>query len=162
MTTLTEPWVYAWPQSVEAGDTVALRAAGPAVDAEVQIARVGATREVVWSATIALEPHDLPDDAAYAGCRWPDAATVEVPPAWRSGYYEVSLRTRSGVRHDTLGYFVVRAAEPDPSRPLLVLTTNTWNAYNDFGGRNLYIARHARLVRAPHGARLPAQARRTR
>ena len=26
----------------------------------------------------------------------------------------------------------------DPEVPLLVLTTNTWNAYNDFGGDNLY------------------------
>jgi hypothetical protein len=138
MTTLTEPWVYAWPQSVQPGDTVALRAAGPAAAAELQIARIGLRREVVWSADVTIEPHDLVDRAAAVGCLWPDTATVEVPASWRSGYYEVSLRTRVGVRHDTVGFFVVRAAEPHPSRPLLVLTTNTWNAYNDFGGRNLY------------------------
>jgi hypothetical protein len=138
MTTLTEPWIYAWPQSVAAGDTVALRAAGPASEGEAQIARIGNRREVVWSGRIAVEPHELPDRAAQVGCPWPDAARIEVPSEWRSGYYEVSLRTRPGFRHDTRGFFVVRATTADPARPVMVLTTNTWNAYNDFGGRNLY------------------------
>lgn len=138
MTTLSEPWIYAWPQSVVAGETVALRAAGPPCEADVQIARVGLRREVVWKGKIAVEPQHVPDRAATYGCPWPDTATVEVAPDWRSGFYEVSMRTRVGFRRDTLGYFVVRAAEADPRRPLLVLTTNTWNAYNDWGGRNLY------------------------
>jgi hypothetical protein len=138
MTVLTEPWVYAWPQSVAPGDTVALRTAGPPADAEIRIARIGLRREVVWSGKVELEPHDLPERAAAEGCPWPDTATVEVPSTWRSGFYEVTLRTRSGFQHDAVGFFVVRSATADPSKPLLVLTTNTWNAYNDFGGRNLY------------------------
>src|SRR5262249_10803787 len=138
MTTLIEPWIYAWPQSVVAGDTVALRAAGPESDGEVQIARIGARRDVVWSGRVQIEPHELPDRAAQVGCPWPDAVRIDVPPDWRSGYYEVSLRTRPGFRHDALAFFVVRTATPDPARPVMVLTTNTWNAYNDFGGRNLY------------------------
>lgn len=44
------------------------------------------------------------------------------------------MRTRAGALHEAVGFFVVRAAEPDPSTPLLVLTTDTWNAYDDFGG----------------------------
>ncbi len=138
MTTLTEPWIYAWPQSVVAGESVALRAAGPPGEGQVQIARVGARREPVWSGQIAIDPHDLPADAAPHGCPWPDAAVIEVPATWRSGYYEVSMRTRVGAQRESVGFFVVRAAEVDPRRPLMVLTTNTWNAYNDFGGRNLY------------------------
>jgi len=138
MTTLTEPWVYAWPQSVAPGETVAVRAAGPSAAAQVRIHRVGLHRELVWSGDITVEPHELPDAAASHGCPWPDSATVEVQPSWRSGYYEVSLATQAGFGREAVGYFVVRAAEPDSTRPLLVLTTNTWNAYNDFGGRNLY------------------------
>ena len=37
MTMLTEPWVYAWPQSVVAGESVAIHAAGPASDADLEI-----------------------------------------------------------------------------------------------------------------------------
>ena len=33
---------------------------------------------------------------------------------------------------------MLRARRPAPSGCILVLATNTWNAYNDFGGRNLY------------------------
>ena len=139
MSTLTEPWVYAWPQSVVAGETVALRVAGPPGIGEVRITRIGLRRDVVWSGQVEIAPHDLPDDAAPRGCPWPDTATIVVAREWRSGYYEVSLRTRGGFPRETVAFFIVRAAEPDPSRPLLALTTNTWNAYNDFGGRNLYL-----------------------
>lgn len=138
MPTLTEPWIYAWPQSVVPGETVALRAAGPSCEGRVQIARIGLDREVVWRGTIEVDPHELPDEAWSAGCPWPDTVTVEVLPEWRSGYYEVSLRTEVGALHETVGFFVVRAAASDGRRPVLVLSTNTWNAYNDFGGRNLY------------------------
>jgi hypothetical protein len=139
MTTPTEPWIYCWPQSVSAGDTVALRAAGPPAEAEVRVHRTGRERQLVWTGTIQLAPHDIPETAASAGCGWPDAAAIEVEDGWQSGYYEVRMRTRAGFRHDALAFFVVRASTVDPNRPLMVLTTNTWNAYNDFGGRNLYM-----------------------
>lgn len=137
VTSLTKPWIYAWPQSAAPGDEVELRVAGPPGTGEVRITRIGARREQVWSGVVAIEPHDLPEDAAQAGCRWPAAATVTVEPEWRTGYYEVSLRTAAGFRDEALGFVVVRAPSGS-DRPLLVLTTNTWNAYNDFGGRNLY------------------------
>jgi hypothetical protein len=138
MSELSRPWVYAWPQSVVAGQTVGLRAAGPPVPAELRVVRIGVRPEIVWTTTIELEPHDLPDDAASQGCGWPDATTLEIPAHWRSGYYEVVLRAGAEGQQESVGFFVVRASQVDPRRPLLVLTTNTWNAYNDFAGPNLY------------------------
>ena len=68
------------------------------------------------------------------------ALDVAVDPAWSSGYYEVVLsidvggKTRRGY-----AFFVVRPEVGAPTaRILLALGTNTWHAYNDFGGRNLY------------------------
>jgi hypothetical protein len=135
-----EPWVYAWPTSVAPGGQVALHAAGPAGTVEVEVARLGAGREVVHTGRLALAPHDVPDDVHVVGCDWPATVTLDVPPSWRSGYYEVVLRGGVGTWSETVGYFVVRAAPGgvDPSRPLLVLSTNTWAAYNDWGGPNLY------------------------
>jgi hypothetical protein len=138
VTTLVEPWVYAWPQSVVAGESVAMHAAGPDGEAELEIARVGAEREIVFSTKLRLVAHELPENASAHGCGWPAACVVDVPATWRSGYYEVALRTNAGAWHETLGFFVVRAPVTEPGRPLLVLSTNTWNAYNDFGGPNLY------------------------
>jgi hypothetical protein len=133
-----EPWVYAWPQSVAAGDDVGLHLAGPAGTADVEVARVGQDREVVYTGRARLVPHDVPDDANARGCRWPAAITLEVGPDWRSGYYEVVVRTSVGTWGETVGFFVVRNTEPEPQHPLLVLSTNTWAAYNDWGGANLY------------------------
>ncbi len=139
METLAEPAVYAWPQSVVAGERVAIHAAGPPVTAQITISRIGAHREVVWRGDIALEPHPIPDRAAALGCDWPASTDLIVDPEWRSGYYEVVLRTDAGrFAHEAIGFFVVRASTPNPDRPLLALCTNTYNAYNDFGGRNLY------------------------
>ncbi len=136
---LSEPAVYAWPQSVVAGQTVGIHAAGPAIAAQVTVARIGARREVVWRADITLEPHDAPDRGAANGCDWPASTTIDIPTDWRSGYYEVVVRSNAArVAHEAVGFFVVRSATADRSRPLLALATNTWNAYNDFAGRNLY------------------------
>ena len=136
---LSEPSVYAWPQSAVAGERIGIHAAGPAVLATVTVARIGARREVVWRGECNLEPHGVPDRAAANGCAWPAALELTVSEEWRSGYYEVVVRTDAArTAHEAVGFFVVRATTPDASRPLIALATNTWNAYNDFGGRNLY------------------------
>lgn len=148
-TTLIEPWVYAWPQSASAGESIGIHAAGPSASAEIEIARIGAVREVVLSARARVEPQPLPADASSRGCDWPASITVEVPPEWRSGYYEVSLRSLAGAWHETVAFFVVRPRDVGP-RPLLVLSTNTWNAYNDFGGPNLYSGGFSNPVGGTH------------
>jgi hypothetical protein len=122
------------------------------------VARVGASRDVVWRGTASIEPHDVPDDASTHGCGWPATTSIPVDDAWASGYYEVVVTGDGGA--ETVACFVVRAAPGavDPARPLLVLSTNTWNAYNDFGGVNTYTgATHASFLRpfAPGYLRKP-------
>ena len=137
---LAEPAIFAWPQSAVAGERVELFAAGPHhIGAQVSVTRIGMRRETVWRSDIQLEPHDVSPNTAAKGCDWPVAVDLTVDPEWRSGYYEVCLRSNAGrSAHEAVGFFVVRNAVSDPSRPLIALATNTWNAYNDFGGRNLY------------------------
>ena len=65
---------------------------------------------------------------------------MTVDPGWPSGYYEVVLSIDvDGKTRRSHAFFVVRP-QPGPSQQpiLLALGTNTWHAYNDFGGRNLY------------------------
>ena len=104
----------------------------------VEVARVGGRREVVFRAdAVAADEHETPKDASSKGCGWPVALTLDVDPAWRSGYYEVVMEIDVGekVRRDH-AFFVVRPAPG--ARIVLALATNTWHAYNDFGGPNLY------------------------
>ena len=130
---------YCWPQSVPAGAQVGLHlSSSGGRPVRVQVARVGAVREVVFSAdAVAAAEHETPRDASSKGCGWPVALTLDVGAAWRSGYYEVVMEIDVGekVRRD-YAFFVVR---PSPgTRIVLALATNTWHAYNDFGGPNLY------------------------
>src|SRR5690606_1664842 len=133
---------YCWPQSVEGGDVVGLHlssARGRPVS--VEVARVGAERTVVHvERDVPAEDHPTPPDAATAGRGWPAAMALTVDPSWRSGYYEVLLEIElDGKRRQSHAFFVVRPPAGRPTaRILLALSTNTWHAYNDFGGRNLY------------------------
>ncbi len=130
---------YCWPQSGEAGERVGLHmssAGGRAV--RVEVARVGARRDVVFTAdAVEVDEHAMPRDAASKGCGWPAALTLDIDPGWPSGYYEVVMEIEVGdkVRRD-FAFFVVRPASG--ARIVLALATNTWHAYNDTGGPNLY------------------------
>ena len=78
----------------------------------------------------------MPDDAAAAGCGWLSSLEIPVGEGWRSGCYAVTL-SAGDERADA--FFVVRPAPGGPRAPMiLVLSTTTWNAYNDWGGPSLY------------------------
>ncbi len=133
---------YCWPQSVGRGDRVALHVSSAGErPVSVEVARIGATRTVVFGEDeIPAGDHPTPLDASEHGCRWPVASEIAVDADWRSGYYEVLLSIDvDGKRRESRAFFVVR---PDPatttSTILWAIDTNTWHAYNDFGGRNLY------------------------
>jgi hypothetical protein len=130
---------YCWPQSVRHGDFVELHmSSSGARPVRVEIARVGGRREVVFTrASVATGDHERPKTASSTGCEWPAALAVEIDSTWRSGYYEVIMEidVDDKVRRD-YAFFVVR---PGPQERIVVaLSTNTWHAYNDFGGTNLY------------------------
>ena len=133
---------YCWPQSAAAGDTVGLHlSSAGARPVSVEIARVGSRRDAVFSEpSLPVDDHPTPIGADRDGCGWPAAMELRIDPAWRSGYYEVVLEIDvDGTRRTSHAFFVVRPPVGSPTAPtLLALSTNTWHAYNDFGGRNLY------------------------
>jgi hypothetical protein len=130
---------YCWPQSVRGGDDVGLHlSSSGGRPVRIEVARIGGRRDVVMTAdAITADEHETSQDASSNGCGWPVAWTIPVDPQWRSGYYEVVMEidVAGKLRRDH-AFFVVR---PSPgTRVVLALATNTWHAYNDFGGLNLY------------------------
>jgi hypothetical protein len=126
---------YCWPPSTARGEPVGLHVSTDTPRFDVEVTREGAVREVVWrSERVAGRLCERPPHASSSGCGWPE--TIEIPVGeWPSGYYAVSLTSESE-RADA--FLVVR---PDPERPaaiVLVLSTATWHAYNDWGGPSLY------------------------
>jgi hypothetical protein len=129
---------YCWPQSVAAGEPVGLHlSSSGGRPVRVEVARASGRREVVFSGTVEAQEHETPQGASANGCGWPVSHTVDVGADWRSGYYEVVLEIDVGEKvRRSHAFFVVRPTSGE--RIVLALATNTWHAYNDFGGPNLY------------------------
>ncbi|MEX0753825.1 MAG: N,N-dimethylformamidase beta subunit family domain-containing protein [Actinomycetota bacterium] len=125
---------YVWPQSYRPGERVGLRISSDADRVDVAVRREGATPEIVRQLEgIVAAPQAIPDDASAGGCDWEPAASVEAPD--RSGMYTVTV-SAGDERAET--FFVVRPDPADPAPIVLVLSTATYNAYNDWGGPSLY------------------------
>ena len=133
---------YADRLSVQAGDEIGFHISTNAPSYDIEIARVGATREPVWSRVgIEGRSYPTPENASSYGCSWPAAVHVPVPQEWQSGYYSALLRASAADGRTALGElaFVVRSAHPGRDTSILLqLTTNTDCAYNTWGGSTFY------------------------
>ncbi|MEM7339824.1 MAG: N,N-dimethylformamidase beta subunit family domain-containing protein [Actinomycetota bacterium] len=158
MSHLRDQHYTAWPlvegycgaQSYEAGAVVELHASARCATFAVVVSRVGAEPVEVWRReNCRADDHGVPAEAWAVGCDWPVAVAIPTEASWPSGFYEVRMEAdappardddRRGVAH---AFFVLRPAPAAASdRPLLVLGTNTWQAYNQWGGRCLYTGAH--------------------
>ncbi|MGK0186599.1 MAG: hypothetical protein ACI9R3_002382 [Verrucomicrobiales bacterium] len=122
-----------WP-----GEELTLHVSTNAPTFSAEIARLGAGSVTVWKKESILgKAHPVPDNASSHGCGWPTAITVPIPADWKSGYYQVTLRAAEATGSC---HFVLRESPDakDPAPVLLQLATNTYNAYNNWGGFSLY------------------------
>jgi hypothetical protein len=128
---------YCWPPSVAPGDAAGLHVSTDAGPVAVEVAREGARREILWRAGgVDAGDHPVPPAASAEGCAWPIAIEIPVGRDWRSGYYSVVLTAGDERAH---AFLVVRPGGSGPrADTILVLSTTTWNAYNDWGGPCLY------------------------
>src|SRR5215218_3326796 len=129
---------YASRQSVVAGEPVDLHCSSRVREVSIEVARLGQRRDVVLRTTATIGDHPVPDDAWRAGCDWPIEVTLPTDASWAPGLYEIELRTGEGPQHASQAFVVVRHAGPDRPDVLLHLATNTWQAYNQWGGKCLY------------------------
>jgi hypothetical protein len=130
-------WAYSDATSYAPGDTATFFVSSPVPEVSCRISRLGAAETKVHEqAGIRAVLRDTPERAYRDGCAWPETFAVTIGADWPSGYYRVQLRAGAlSAEH----FFVVRAANPGASaRHVLVLATNTYQAYNSWGGLNLY------------------------
>src|SRR5262245_30756123 len=71
------------------------------------------------------------------GCDWPPFATIAVEPSWPSGYYQIDFVETDGHPIKEVAYIVVLNTRKDGDIVVL-LSTNTYQAYNHWGGFSLY------------------------
>jgi len=121
------------------GETIDFHLSSSAKSLSATIQRIGANEVTVWSkADIPVAAQPIPDKASSHGCGWPRTFQLTVPDDWNSGYYQVIFKGNDGKSNGRL-FFILRAKHPGKkTKILLQLSTNTYNAYTNWGGHSLY------------------------
>jgi len=131
------------------GEEIVFHVSTTAPNYSLEIARIGTEAKLVFTkAEIPGAAHSIPEHASSHGCNWPESFRLQIPADWSSGYYTVTLRAAdSGGKFVARGrrtaesgaFFIVRPSQPGKSAKILLeLSTNTYNAYNNWGGGSLY------------------------
>jgi N,N-dimethylformamidase beta subunit-like, C-terminal/Tachylectin len=130
---------YCTPLSAAPGEQIEFRASSPE-EYQVTYVRLGVGSAVgqpvsdTFSVDAGSQP--IPPDCWETGPEWESQFDLEVPTDWASGMYAARCVDSSG--DETYVVFIVNPS-PDDRAPIAVLaSTNTWNAYNDWGGRSKY------------------------
>jgi N,N-dimethylformamidase len=136
---------YMWPKWVRAGETAEFRV-HCVEQYQLSLWRYGLRRELIQVVTW-VDEHGpqanrqiLPDgDFTQRGVAWNTEGYVAPPTLAapeRSGLYYLWARTPTG-RAFSFPWIVAPAAPQ--ARIAVLASTNTWNAYNNFGGRSNYV-----------------------
>lgn len=141
------PYVFAYTshQSIAPGEDLGIHISGNVSKVNLVVTRVGLNSEVVFEKLgIEIQEHAIPDRASSHGCNWPVAFQFKASEDWKSGYYTVTIVSAeeepgTPPKAQAQQYFVLRAKQPGAtSKILLQLSTNTYNAYTNWGGHSLY------------------------
>jgi hypothetical protein len=135
---------YAMGRSYAPGEQVSLcMSARARTNATITIQRLGARTESVWTASMRVVPKAIPADASENGCGWEKTedgvVSCEIPAAWTPGLYRITMDASSQEwrRRPGEAFFVVRSAAPGrTARVLLMVSSNTYCAYNNYGLRD--------------------------
>jgi len=144
---------YAESASVEPGETLRLHVSSTSPRFTVEVYRMGwyegaGARKVMEFRGMPGGPRRIPKPRAQDGlveCGWPISCRIPVGRDWVTGVYLARL-TGSGDGKQSFVPFVVREAVATGARrrtarraPILIqCSVNTWQAYNNWGGKSLY------------------------
>jgi hypothetical protein len=90
---------------------------------------------------IQQNPAPSPDPSTgEVAAGWTVTDRLQVPGDWVSGYYLALLVLTKGSEAGQTAFvpFIVQAPAGDQAPVLVIAPTNTWQAYNDWGGESLY------------------------
>ncbi len=127
---------YATESSVMHGDTLQLHVRSERPRYNISIWRQA--RTLVFVQQVGDAVGHVPPTAAHAweGCDWPVTNSIRVDPSWKPGAYVARLDAPNVFIWIP---FVVRPRVAGTHGSILVqLSTNTWQAYNRYGGKSLY------------------------
>jgi len=124
------------------GDEVKLHVSCEGAAFNYQVTRLGReAKDFIGDMDVPAKAYPVPKDASSHGCKWPVATSFRVGGDWPSGYYHILVTALGADKqvYRSSTFFVVRPKEPGKdAKILLQLSTNTYNAYTNWGGYSLY------------------------
>jgi hypothetical protein len=146
---------YSKPMSVQPQETITFHISA-SVDYNVTYLRLtdfveggasipGERIPLLHAAHYPAHPNQLPVHAWRDGCGWPESFSLEVPPQWSSGIYAAECTGSD----QSVSYiiFIVKRNPNQKAYFAALANTNTWNAYNGWGGRSRYTPPYAENTR---------------
>lgn len=134
---------YCTPLSVAPGEEIAIRlSAGPRVKkCKVTFYRLRLNGErfgdkVSDTRTVSLSWQPVPPKPWSEDHDWRASVQHVIPAGWRSGLYAAECIGEDGEAFYVS--FVVKPARSGQAPIAVISSTNTWNAYNEWGGRSQY------------------------
>lgn len=124
---------YADATSVRQGSSIRLRIATSISPFTLRVVNLSRPEEVLLTRPLTSAARNC-SGRGTSGCNWPATTTLDIPQSWAPGYYGAIFPTSFG---DRWVLFVVKEDVPASwSRTVVVSPTNTYQAYNDYGGRS--------------------------
>jgi hypothetical protein len=144
----TRVWGYVDKQSIRPGESFNIMlSTGPGLGSlkgKLRVYRVGYSpagdRELIWeSEELTVEFADqVQVTSSTLGAAWPTAYELDETEDWRSGYYTIDFFYSITVPTDINIAFIVVTNRDRAGDILVLLGTNTYQAYNAWGGSSLY------------------------
>jgi hypothetical protein len=142
----TRIYGYADRVSARRGDQVTLFVDPPPVPYHLEVYRMGyyggLGGRLVWrSATMSGGPAQPPPTVSsgtnMVECQWQATTRIAVDDSWLPGAYLIKLASDNGL---TAGYIPLCVRDDESTAAYAVMhSVTTWQAYNAYGGRSLYV-----------------------
>ncbi|MFK0270446.1 N,N-dimethylformamidase beta subunit family domain-containing protein [Pseudomonas asiatica] len=135
----SELWCYTDKPSYEPRDQVQLFVHSTSTVIQMRIYRDGQSPVTVLEQTLEGDfQQETPSDAYAKGCGWSQSAEIAIGDTWKPGFYIIELKAEFGGETVQAEHFFILKAVSQKARAVMLLTTSTLTAYNDWGGANHY------------------------
>lgn len=112
------------------------------ISGRIEISRIGyyekKDRKLKWrSDNLAIQTQEVHDSTASIGLMWKPLNIHVDSQDWESGFYDIDFIANDGKKYPHVAFIVVKNSISEGDM-LVKITTNTYQAYNTWGGHNLY------------------------
>ena len=140
-------WGYVDRHSITAGEPInvmlSIKPGQQTLKGALVISRVGVRDGKVYKLESwrgdeqIVQSQDLVNSAAAVGANWNVSYFIDHTENWKTGYYSLDFAGADGKSDYDIGYIVVKPTERSGD-VLVKLSTNTYQAYNNWGGSGFY------------------------